>query len=106
MAVEDVQYFLFHFTRGEQIGPGFLLSLPREKSQVVPMLAQDRFGLVLDFRKQSFPSAHALIIHKNSGWTSCKPGSAALLKVKGMPDLEASRRGCARLQRSPQDWTQ
>jgi hypothetical protein len=58
MAVEHVQDFLFHFARGQHIGPSFLLALPREESQVMPKFALHRFRLVLDFRKQHFLSAH------------------------------------------------
>jgi hypothetical protein len=28
---QDVQYFLFHFARGQHIGPGLFLSLPCQK---------------------------------------------------------------------------
>src|ERR1035441_10421112 len=78
MAVENVQYFLFHFMCWQHIGPCFLLALPREKSQVVPELAQHRFGQVLDFRKQHLLSAQVLIMHKNPSRASCKRGSEAL----------------------------
>ena len=64
-AVEDVQFFLLDFARGQHVGPIFPCALAFEESQVMQDLAHHRFGLMLNFFDQHFLRAYGYIIRQN-----------------------------------------
>jgi len=60
---KDIKNFLLDLTRYQYIRPLLLFSLAGNEPHVIPYFPQNRFGLSLDFFKQHFLSAHALIIN-------------------------------------------